>query len=95
MAVRRRSTARPNKSSPYWMAAGPIPYGSSVRRGCAVSTPGWPAAIEVISEVGLVWRLRKAGPHAAVSEESAAEKRALYVVAITLFLLAIDVIWEA
>jgi divalent metal cation (Fe/Co/Zn/Cd) transporter len=57
--------------------------------------PGWPAAIEVISAVGLLWRLRKAGPHAAVSEESAAEKRALYVVAITFFLLAIYVIWEA
>jgi divalent metal cation (Fe/Co/Zn/Cd) transporter len=56
--------------------------------------PGWPAAIEVISAVGLLWRLRKAGPHAAVSEESAAEKRALYVVAITFFGLAIYVIWE-
>jgi hypothetical protein len=27
----------------------------------------------VISAVGLLWRLRKAGPHAAVGEESAAE----------------------
>jgi hypothetical protein len=40
---------------------------------------GADSAIEVISAVGLLWRLRKAGPHAAVSEESAAEKRALYV----------------
>jgi len=38
--------------------------------------------------VGLLWRLRKAGPTATVAEESAAERRALYVVAITFFLLA-------
>jgi hypothetical protein len=56
---------------------------------------GADSAIEVISSVGLLWRLRKAGPHAAVSEESAAEKRALYVVAITFFLLAIYITWEA
>src|SRR5215211_2782968 len=56
---------------------------------------GADSAIEVISAVGLLWRLRKAGPHAAVSEESAAEKRALYVVAITFFLLAIYITWEA
>jgi divalent metal cation (Fe/Co/Zn/Cd) transporter len=56
---------------------------------------GADSAIEVISAVGLLWRLRKAGPHAAVSEESAAEKRALYVVAITFFLLAVYITWEA
>jgi divalent metal cation (Fe/Co/Zn/Cd) transporter len=56
---------------------------------------GADSAIEVISAVGLLWRLRKAGPHAAVSEESAAEKRALYVVAITSFLLALYFTWEA
>ena len=56
---------------------------------------GADSAIEVISAVGLLWRLRKAGPHAEVSEESAAEKRALYVVAITFFLLAIYITWEA
>lgn len=56
---------------------------------------GADSAIEVISAVGLLWRLRKAGPHAAVSEESAAEKRALYVVALTFFLLAIYITWEA
>jgi divalent metal cation (Fe/Co/Zn/Cd) transporter len=49
----------------------------------------------VISAVGLLWRLRKAGPHAPVREEGAAEKRALYVVAITFFLLAIYITWEA
>jgi divalent metal cation (Fe/Co/Zn/Cd) transporter len=56
---------------------------------------GADSAIEVISAIGLLWRLRKAGPHAPVSEESAAEKRALYVVAITFFLLAIYITWEA
>jgi predicted Co/Zn/Cd cation transporter (cation efflux family) len=56
---------------------------------------GADSAIEVISAVGLLWRLRKAGPHATVSEASAAEKRALYVVAITFFLLAIYITWEA
>ena len=56
---------------------------------------GADSAIEVISALGLLWRLRKAGPHAAVSEESAAEKRALYVVAVTFFVLAIYITWEA
>ena len=56
---------------------------------------GADSAIEVISAVGLLWRLRKAGPHAAVSEESAAEKRALYVVAITFFLLAAYIAYDA
>jgi cation diffusion facilitator family transporter len=56
---------------------------------------GADSAIEVISAVALLWRLRKAGPHAAVSEESTAEKRALYVVAITFFLLALYITWEA
>ena len=49
----------------------------------------------MISAVGLLWRLRKAGPHAPASEENAAEKRALYVVAITFILLAIYITWEA
>jgi divalent metal cation (Fe/Co/Zn/Cd) transporter len=56
---------------------------------------GADSAIEVVSAVGLLWRLRKAGPHEGVSEEGAAEKRALYVVAITFFLLAIYITWEA
>jgi divalent metal cation (Fe/Co/Zn/Cd) transporter len=56
---------------------------------------GADSAIEVISALGLLWRLRKAGPDAAVSEESAAEKRALFVVAITFFLLAIYITQEA
>jgi hypothetical protein len=46
---------------------------------------GADSAIEVVSAIGLLWRLRKAGPHAPIAEESEAEKRALYVVAITSF----------
>jgi cation diffusion facilitator family transporter len=56
---------------------------------------GFDSAIEVISAVGLMWRLRKAGPHATVSEESQAERRALYVVAATFFLLAAYITYDA
>jgi divalent metal cation (Fe/Co/Zn/Cd) transporter len=49
---------------------------------------GVDSGIEVISAVGLLWRLRRAGPNAPVAEETAAERRALYVVAATFFLLA-------
>ena len=56
---------------------------------------GFDSAIEVTSAVGLLWRLRKAGPHAEVSEESHAERRALYVVAATFFLLASYITYDA
>ncbi len=56
---------------------------------------GADSTIEVVSAVGLLWRLRRAGPHATVSEEGSAERRALYVVAITFFLLALYITWEA
>jgi cation diffusion facilitator family transporter len=56
---------------------------------------GFDSAIEVISAVGLLWRLRKAGPHATVGEESHAERRALYVVAATFFLLATYITYDA
>jgi divalent metal cation (Fe/Co/Zn/Cd) transporter len=56
---------------------------------------GVDSAIEVISAIGLLWRLRKAGPHAPVSEESQAEKRALYVVAATFFLLTAYIAYNA
>jgi hypothetical protein len=46
-------------------------------------------------EHGLLWRLRRAGPDADVAEESAADKRALYVVAVTFFLLAAYIGYEA
>jgi divalent metal cation (Fe/Co/Zn/Cd) transporter len=56
---------------------------------------GVDSAIEVISAVGLLWRLRKAGPNAPVREETAAEKRALYVVAVTFFMLAAYITYES
>jgi len=56
---------------------------------------GADSGIEVISAVGLLWRLRTAGPHAEVAEESAAEKRALHIVAATFFLLAAYITYEA
>jgi cation diffusion facilitator family transporter len=56
---------------------------------------GVDSGIEVISATGLLWRLRTAGPHAEVAEESAAEKRALYIVAATFFLLAAYITYEA
>ena len=56
---------------------------------------GVDSSIEVISALGLLWRLRTAGPTASVQEESSAERRALYVVAATFFLLAAYITYEA
>jgi cation diffusion facilitator family transporter len=56
---------------------------------------GVDSSIEVISALGLLWRLGKAGPEATVQEESGAERRALYVVAATFFLLAAYITFEA
>lgn len=51
--------------------------------------------IEVISAVALLWRLRKAGPYASAEERGVAERRALYLVATTFFLLAAFITYEA
>jgi divalent metal cation (Fe/Co/Zn/Cd) transporter len=56
---------------------------------------GVDSGIEVISAVALLWRLLKAGPNTGVQEESAAEKKALYLVAATFFLLAAYILYEA
>jgi divalent metal cation (Fe/Co/Zn/Cd) transporter len=56
---------------------------------------GVDSSIEVISAIGLLWRLQKAGPTATVAEESSAERRALYVVAATFLLLAAYISFEA
>ncbi len=50
--------------------------------------------VELISAVALLWRLRKAGPHASAEERGAAEQRALYLVAATFFLLAFYIAYE-
>jgi cation diffusion facilitator family transporter len=56
---------------------------------------GVDSAVEVISAIGLLWRLHKAGPDASVAEETGAERRALYIVAVTFFLLAAYITVEA
>jgi cation diffusion facilitator family transporter len=56
---------------------------------------GVDSGIEVISAVALLWRLRKAGPHASAEEQGAAERKALYLVAATFFLLAGYILYEA
>jgi cation diffusion facilitator family transporter len=56
---------------------------------------GVDSGIEVISAIALLWRLRKAGPHASAEEHGAAERKALYLVAATFFLLAAYILFEA
>ena len=56
---------------------------------------GVDSGIEVISAVVLLWRLYRAGPNASAEEQGAAEKRALYMVAATFFLLAAYITYEA
>jgi cation diffusion facilitator family transporter len=72
-----------------------VAIGAGVLAGSvALIAFGADSGIEIVSAVGLLWRLRKAGPYAPVGEESEAEKRALYVVAVTFFLLAVYIIYE-
>jgi hypothetical protein len=56
---------------------------------------GVDSGIEVISAVALLWRLKSAGPHARAGEWGRAERRALYGVAATFFLLAVYIAYEA
>jgi cation diffusion facilitator family transporter len=49
---------------------------------------GVDSGIEVLSAVALLWRLRRAGADASDAEEAHAERRALFAVAATFFLLA-------
>lgn len=49
---------------------------------------GADSLIEVVSAVALLRRFREAGPEATAEEHSGAERRALYLVAATFFLLA-------
>lgn len=51
--------------------------------------------IEVISATALLWRLRTAGPDADAEQEQHAERRALYTVSATFFLLAAYISFEA
>jgi cation diffusion facilitator family transporter len=56
---------------------------------------GADSGIEVISAVALLWRLRKAGAHADDEDVEHAERRALYAVSATFFLLALYIGFEA
>jgi cation diffusion facilitator family transporter len=75
---------------------GVVAIGAGVISG-SVSLIGFGADsfIEVISAVALLWRLRKAGPYASAEERGNAERRALYLVAATFFLLAAYITYEA
>jgi cation diffusion facilitator family transporter len=56
---------------------------------------GVDSGVEVISAVALLWRLYRAGPNASAEEHGSAERKALYLVAATFFLLAAYVLYEA
>jgi cation diffusion facilitator family transporter len=56
---------------------------------------GVDSGIEVLSAVALLWRLRRAGADADAETEEHAERRALYLVAATFFLLAAYIAYEA
>jgi cation diffusion facilitator family transporter len=56
---------------------------------------GADSAIEVLSAVALLWRLRTAGADADAETEQDAERRALYVVAATFFLLGTYIVFES
>jgi cation diffusion facilitator family transporter len=56
---------------------------------------GVDSGIEVISAVALLWRLYKAGPNASAEEHGDAERKALYLVAATFFILAAYITYEA
>lgn len=56
---------------------------------------GADSLIEVTAGGAVLWRLRRAGPQAAYQEHGRAERRALFVVALTFFVLAVYVGFES
>jgi cation diffusion facilitator family transporter len=56
---------------------------------------GADSGIEVISAVVLLWGLYRAGPNVSAEEHGTAERKALYLVAATFFLLAAYITYEA
>jgi cation diffusion facilitator family transporter len=56
---------------------------------------GIDSGIEVVAASALLWRFRKAGARATAAEHGAAERRALYIVSTTFFLLAAYIGLEA
>jgi hypothetical protein len=71
--------------------------GTASRPPPPLAKPGFgvDSGIEVISPLSLLWRLRKAGAHAEAEREEDAERRVLYAVAATFFLLAVYIGFEA
>jgi cation diffusion facilitator family transporter len=56
---------------------------------------GVDSGIEIVSALALLWRLYRAGPNASAEEHGSAERKALYLVAATFFLLAAYILYEA
>lgn len=56
---------------------------------------GFDSLIEVLSAAALLWRLLRAGPRATEAEHSRAERGALYLVALTFFLLGVYITIDA
>jgi Cation efflux family len=56
---------------------------------------GIDSGIELVAASALLWRFRKAGADASEEEHGAAERRALYIVSATFFVLAAYIAFEA
>ena len=73
-----------------------VAIGAGVGAGSAALIGfGVDSAIEVTSATALLWRLRRAGPHAHSDDRQHAERRALYLVAATFAALAVYILIEA
>ena len=73
-----------------------IAVGAGLAAGSvALVSFGADSGVEVLSAVGLLWRLAAAGPDATDLEESDAERKALWVVGGTFFLLAAYITFES
>ena len=64
-------------------------------RSIALIAFGADSLIEVLSGVGVLWRLLTAGPQASTEEHETAEKRALMIVGVTFFLLSAYILVDA
>lgn len=94
-ALHRRAVALEWFTVAWNVAEALVAIGAGVLSGSiALVGFGVDSAIEVTSAVGLLWRLRTSAD-APKDEETAAERRALYVVAFTFFALALYVALDA
>jgi cation diffusion facilitator family transporter len=76
------------------MEAGVAIVAGVIAGSTALVAFGADSLIEVTSAVGLLWRLYRARAGASAEEHSAAERKALYVVASTFFALAVYIAYE-